>query len=254
MTLYDFHCHLDMVDPMQGTTVKDIVEGAKAAGICGMITCSTSFQSNEKNISIAEKFPSVKAAIGLYPINVLELSDEELDKAFEFFENAVKREEVVAIGEVGLDFKLSKTTEEKERQAKVFSRFIDLSKRSGKALIIHSRYAQDQVLRQLQSEGAKKVLLHSFVDSPKLMKRAAELGYFVSVGMSVLYNIEVQQRVAGCEMCKLLFETDSPIIFNSERALPQNVADIARKVAELKKTSLEEIEKAQETAYKTLFG
>jgi TatD DNase family protein len=86
------------------------------------------------------------------------------------------------------------------------------------------------------------------------MKQAAEKGFFVSVGMSVLANDEVQKRVAAFPMESLLFETDAPIRFNNEKAAPAGIALVAQKVAELRGISLAEAEEAQEKSFKALFG
>ena len=251
MMLYDSHCHLDMLSKPE---LAEALAAAKRAGVAGMISCSTSFSSCQRNLEIASLHGEVRAALGLYPLDALGFSDEQLDRAFDFFRQNASKKEVAGIGEVGLDYKLCVGKEEHEKQAGILRRFAALSKESGKPLVMHSRYAQRQALALLVEEGAEKVLMHSFVDSSKLMKKAAESGFFVSVGMCVLENEEVQKRVAAFPIENLLFETDAPIRFNNEKAMPEKVAMIARKVAELKGVPLDELEKAQEKSFGALFG
>ncbi|MFA6064385.1 MAG: TatD family hydrolase [archaeon] len=246
--LYDAHCHLDLITDEE---LQNALTQAKEENVFQMISCATSFFSNERTLELAKKYPSIKAAIGIYPLDALELNELELDKAFYFFEAEIKK--AIAIGEVGLDFKYSKKKEELEKQVQIFSRFIDLAIKYNKPLIIHSRFAQKQVLELLAEKNAKKVLLHSFIDSQKLMEQAAKKGYFVSVGLSVLYNIEVQKNISSFPLENLLFETDSPIRFNGEKAAPSKVSLIADKVSELKKIPVEEIIKQQEKNFTALF-
>jgi len=251
MGFQDSHCHLYMLPERE---LEKALKDAKEKRVEKMVSCSTSFKSNEDNIYLSEKYPKIRAALGLYPLDALELSNEELERAFSFIRKQSRREEVVAIGEVGLDHKFAKSDEEKERQEFVFRRFISLAKEIEKPLIVHSRYAQSRALRVLEEEKAEKVLMHSFIDSSKLMGRAAELGYFVSVGMIVLENCDVQKRIGEFPTESLLFETDSPIRFAGERAMPKDIARIASKVAELKGVGPEKVGAALEKNFERLFG
>jgi TatD DNase family protein len=246
--LYDSHAHLDL---MPEEELKEALKDAKKARVEKIISCSTSFASNEKNLELTEKNPEVLAGIGLYPLDLIELTDLEIDKAFYFFDAEIKK--AMAIGEVGLDFKYSTKPDEQEKQKRVFVRFIELANKHNKPLIIHSRFAQKQVLEMLIEYKAKKVLLHSFVDSQKLMKLAAEHGYFVSVGLSVLTNPEIQKNIATYPIENLLLETDSPIRFNGEKSMPEKIVLVAQKVAELKKLELKKLEEQIEKNFGKLF-
>ena len=206
-----------------------------------------------KNILLAQKHPLIKAAIGLYPLDLIELTPLEIDKAFYFFSAEINKPEVVAVGEVGLDYKYSTKKEEQEKQKKVLERFIELSNEYEKPLIIHSRFAQRQVIEMLEKYKAKKVLLHSFTDSLKLMTRAAKNGHYISVGMNLLYNEEVQKNIKAFPLEHLLFETDSPVRIQGEKTSPESILQIANKVAKLKELDFKEVEKQQEKNFKKLF-
>mgnify|MGYP006304445361 CR=1 FL=1 len=71
--------------------------------------------------------------------------------------------------------------------------------------------------------------------------------------MNVLENELVQKRIKEFPLENLLFETDSPIKFNERNVLPENIQDIARKVAEIKEMEISEIEKQQEKNFNSLF-
>ena len=247
----DSHCHLYMLSAKE---LEKALDEADSVGVKQMVSCSTSFKSNKDNLYLAENYPAIKAALGLYPLDALELSNEEFELAFSFIKNQVKKDFVVAIGEVGLDHKFAKDDVDKERQEYLFRKFISLSKEIGKPIVVHSRYAQSQALNVLISEKAEKVLLHSFVDSSKLMKQAAEQGYFVSVGMVILENEDVQKRIKEFPLENLLLETDCPIRFNREKAMPKDIVRIAEKVAEIKEVPVWQVEEQIEKNFKTLFG
>ncbi|MDD3159555.1 MAG: TatD family hydrolase [Candidatus ainarchaeum sp.] len=260
---FDVHAHLDMINEDEKETVtnqtdyvkiEQIIKEAKEKNVNEIISCSTSFESNKKNIMLSKKFDEVKCAIGLYPLNLIELTNEEIDKAFDFFEDELKtNKNIIAIGEVGLDYKYSKSEEEKDKQKKAFIRFITLAKKFDKPLIIHSRYAQRDVLNILVQQDAKKVLLHGFIDSPSLIKQAIDKDYFISVGPILIYNQEIQNRLKEINYTNILFETDSPIKFNGEENYSKKIVEIAVKLSEIKQISLKEIEEKQESNYLKLF-
>lgn len=245
---YDVHSHIDLIKENE---VEETLNQAKLSKVSEIISCSTSFNSNKKNLLLSKKYPQIKPALGLYPLDLIELSDEELTRAFDYFlEN---KKNIFAIGEVGLDFKYSKSDSEKEKQIKYFEKFVEFSNEINKPLIIHSRYAQSQVMKILEKKNAKKVLLHSFVDSKKLMKKAIENNYFISVGLNITYNKEVENNLIDFPLDNLLFETDSPIRFNNEKATPSKILTIVNKISQIKKTNLENIEKQQENNFSKLF-
>jgi len=245
---YDSHAHANMLNEKE---LNEMLDKSKEKNVVEIISCSTSFESNKQNLLLAKTFPQIKAAIGIYPLDALELGAKEMDRAFGFFENHIS--EAIAIGEVGLEYKYCKTKEDKEKQKNIFIRFIELGKKYNKPLIIHSRYAQSQVLEILKQENAKNVLLHSFVDSKKLMTFAIENEWFIGIGKNVLFNEEVQKNVSEIPLEKMLFETDSPVRFNGEKAMSFDIVGIAKKTAELKETTIEKVEKQQEKNYVELF-
>ncbi|NMA44906.1 MAG: TatD family hydrolase [Candidatus Diapherotrites archaeon] len=245
---YDVHSHIDLVEE---ENVSKIINEAKEKNVGEIISCSTSFISNKKNLLLSKKYEEIKPALGLYPLDLVELNEEELNKAFNYFEENKKN--IFAIGEVGLDYKYCKTTAEQEKQTNYFKKFIELSNSIKKPLIIHSRYAQSQVLKILEKKDASKVLLHSFVDSKKLMKQAIDHNYYISVGLSAINFKEVRENLVNFPIEKLLFETDSPIRFNGEKSHPSKIIDIAKKVSEIKNINIIDIEKQQEKNYDLLF-
>jgi TatD DNase family protein len=247
--IFDAHCHIYMLPDKE---IEKAILNAKKLGVEKIISNSTSFQSNQYNLKISKIFPNVKPALGLYPLNALELSEDELKKAFSFIENHLKY--AIAIGEIGMDYKFAKSDNEREKQKEIFKKFIQMGKKYNKPLIVHSRYAQSQTLKILEEEGVQKVLMHSFIDSQKLMNKAKNLGYYISVGIIILENVDIQKRIKEFPLENLLFETDSPMLFSGKKTLPQDVLKIAKKIAELKNIPIEKIINQQENNFNTLFG
>lgn len=247
--IQDTHAHLDM---MEENEVLELINNASKINLNAIISCSTSFNSNQKNLELAQKYNLIKPAIGLYPLNILELNEEELNRAFIFFEDEIKNS--IAIGEVGLDFKFSIKEEEQEKQKQILTKFTQLSKKYDKPLIIHSRFAQRQVIELLEQNQAKKVQLHSYTDSQKLMQKAINLGYYISCGMNLLYNTDVQKNITSFPIENLLLETDSPMIFNNCKTTPIDTRLLLEKISELKHITQNEVEEQLEKNFHSLYG
>lgn len=243
----DSHTHLNL----QEKNIENIIKKCKEKNVKKIITNSTSFNSNIQSIELSQKYEEIFACIGLYPLDALELNNEEINRAFDFFEKNYKK--AIAIGEVGLDYKFSKKENEKKRQQIIFEKFIDFSIEKDLPIVIHSRYATKKVIQTLENKEAKKVYLHSFTDSSKLMLRAAKNNYYCGVGMNILTDDLVKQRIKKFPIEKLLLETDSPLNYNNTLIFPDKIPLIAQEVANLKDTTINTIEKQLETNNKDLF-
>ncbi|MFT4304885.1 MAG: TatD family hydrolase, partial [Candidatus Woesearchaeota archaeon] len=97
----DIHCHLDMCENLD-----EIILNCKEKNVI-ILSNGIDINSNRKQIELKEKY-NIKIALGLYPIDALKLSNEEIDNEIEFIKKQAKENKISAIGEVGLDFKYDK--------------------------------------------------------------------------------------------------------------------------------------------------
>ncbi|MBX4196692.1 TatD family hydrolase [Candidatus Pacearchaeota archaeon] len=239
----DVHCHLDLCK-------NDVVSKAHKSGVGIIVTAGTNHETNEKSLVFAKQ-SGVKAALGIYPIDALSLSEHEIDKEIDFIRKNKKH--IVAIGEVGMDFKES---QDKEKQNKIFSKFIRLAQELDLPLIVHSRKAEGECIELLEELGASKVLMHCFSGKQKLVKQIEENGWFLSIPASVKHSEQFQITVKEVSLSQLLCETDSPFLHPDKMRdnEPANVLESYKKIAEIKGITLKETEKAIEENYKRLFG
>lgn len=163
MTYIDVHCHVDMCK----SNVEEIVRRAKKAGVKILVSSGISPSRIKKTLEFSKKFKEIKAALGLYPGEMLELSEAEIKKQIEIIRE--NKDKIVAIGEVGLDFKENKDI---ERQARNFERFIKLAKELDKPIIVHSRKAERECIEILEKSGMKKIVMHCFSGNFALVERA----------------------------------------------------------------------------------
>jgi len=241
----DVHCHLDMLKD-----IDSVIERARKKGVGIIVANGIDYETNRKVLALSGKFKEVKAALGVYPIDALKMSSSGIDKEIEFIrENAG---EIVAIGEVGIDYKESN---EKERQEENFIKFIKLAKEIGRPIIVHSRKAEKECVEILERMMARRVIMHCFSGNMGLVEKIIENSWFLSIPTSVAYNGQFQLVVKEVPIENLLCETDSPFMHPERKGenSPENVVSSYAKIAEIKGLSLEEVKRKIEGNYKKLF-
>jgi TatD DNase family protein len=228
-----------------------VVENAKKAKISVIINNGLNPKSNRETIKLSKKYSIIKAALGLYPTDALQLTDKEIDEELKF----IKLEKPIAIGECGLDF--SDIDEiKKEKQIKTFEKQILLAKELNIPIIIHSRKAEFEVIDTLQRNNAKKVILHCFSGKKSLIKKAIELGYYFSIPANITRSAHFQELVKMVPLSQIFTETDSPFLSpnKDETNEPANITYSIKKIAELTKMTPEEIENSIFMNYQKLFS
>ena len=244
--LVDSHCHVDWFK-----NPEKIVKNALNKGVNVLLSNATSIESISKTLALAKQFSQIKPVIGVHPVDLLKFSDDELDSAFELVEKNISK--AIAVGEVGLDYKYAKTQEQKDKQERVFRRFIALAIKYNKPIVVHARYAESKAIDILEEMKCTKVLMHWFTNSKKTSSRALKLGFFVSCGPIILSDTQSAEIASFFPLTQVLLETDSPVEFVGKKSEPSWIPFVCAKFAELKGVSQEEVEQITEKNYKKLF-
>ncbi len=243
----DAHCHLDSFE-----TIREVVERARKKSVKCMVAQGISYETNRKTLLLAEQFPEIKAALGLYPIEALGMKEKDIENEIAWI--IKNKKNVSAIGEVGLDLK--EDQEQFTKQQRVFGYFIELAKKLNKPIIVHSRKAELQTIIQLEQAKSKKVLMHCFSGKLSLAKRIADNGWYLSIPTSVKNSEHFQHVVNQTPIENLLCETDSPYL-HPDREFPNEPANVITSyeiIAKIKGMKLKDVEKQIEENYNKLFG
>lgn len=241
----DVHCHLDICND-----IGRLIERARTRGVGIIITNGIDVKTNRKALEFSEKYPEVRAALGLYPPDAKMMSGKLIDSEIEFIRQNKGR--IVCIGEVGLDLKEDSSL---DRQVEIFERFIDLALELNLPITVHSRKAEKEAIEILEKKGAKKVLMHCFSGNMKLVKRIADNGWFLSIPTNIVFSEHFQEVVKKTDLKNLLCETDSPFLhpFKEKNNEPALVIESYKKIAEIKGLKLKDVEKRIEENYSRLF-
>jgi TatD DNase family protein len=253
-TFYDTHAHLDYPD--YADDLPEVVARAQDAGIAKMISIGTSLSSSERAIRLAEKFPSLYAAVGWHPTEAMKAPSDLRPALREF----AKHPKVVAIGEIGLDYHHLPSSQKgnaaddecyKQRQADIFLQQIEVAIEAGLNCIIHQRDAFDDTLAQLKPfAGQVRGVFHCFGENADRMRRVLDIGSLVSfTGIVTFKNGQnVRDTVAATPLDKFMLETDcpylAPVPYRGKRCEPAYVKEISEVVAQAKGRPLEELSEA----------
>jgi len=251
MKLVDTHIHLN--DSKYEADLDELITQSKEAGVIRIITNGIDVKSNRETLELAAKYDIVRAAIGLYPDTVVQLSEEELEAELSFIKSQAKN--IVAIGEIGLDYKNTTDLKMREKQKVWFKRQLQLATKLNLPVQIHTRDAESDVLDILDELKQQKVQLHCFAGGQVLIKRAVKKGYYLSVPVKAIKNNIFQDIIRFAPVSRILTETDGPYLHPvyGTRNDPTQVTLTIAKIAELKETHDNEVANIILNNYKELY-
>lgn len=272
----DTHCHVHF--QAYNDDVHAVVQRALESGV-GLITVGTQSTTSKNGITLAEKYEGVWCTIGLHPnhLHAQDFFDEnELPPGVvddlkegdgsahiktraerfdpEYYRELAKHPKVVGIGELGLDYyrvppgvDLEKLKTDQQEQVRAQLRF---ATEVDKPVVIHCRDAHDDQARLLEEEIAsgglaRRGVIHCFTGTPEEAKRYVDLGFYISFSGIVTFGKNVMESAKSVPLDRILIETDSPYLtpapYRGKRNEPQYVEFVAKKIAELKEVSLDQM-------------
>jgi len=246
--LVDVHAHLD--DKSFNSDLDKVIERSKKNNVVSIINCGINPESNRKTLELANKYKIIKAALGLYPIDALKLNNEEIQKEIEFIKQ--NKEKIIALSEIGLDYKFSK---ENKKQKEIFLEFVSLAEKFSLPIIVHSRYAEKDIVTILESSKLKKIVFHCFNGDKNLIKRIQDHNWFFSIPPIIVRSEHFQFLVSETDINNLLTETDSPYLspYFNKRNEPSFVKETIKSISEIKKIKIPETEEIILKNYKNIF-
>ncbi len=233
--LIDTHCHLASVE-----FEMDLVEIIEKSFKLGIAIISSSIEKDEwdTNLEISRKYDSVFASSGLNPEKWV-----ESNSAIKWIRE--HSDELVAIGEVGLDHYRIRDHKERELQKTAFVDMIGLSKELNLPIQVHSRSAGRAALHVLEEENASLVHMHAFDGRSSLARMASnELDYYFSIPASVVRSPQKRKLVKAVNIERLLVETDSPVLApdRGSRNSPLNLPIVFQEIAKILQRDEDELQ------------
>ena len=239
----DSHCHLTY-EPMISDLQKVIANCIKA-NVGTLLTIGTNIESSIKCSEISQYYENLYSSVGIHPSEAhIEINNDDQIQTLYKLNN-----KNIGYGETGLDFIHSFNN--KKRQIELFEKHIDFANKDNATVIVHTRAAEDETLSIIKSHLKNRdvrFLIHCFTGSMEFAKSLLDLGCYLSFsGIITFKNTTDLQNVAKyVPLSNMLIETDAPFLapdpFRGKKNSPENVIYVAKKISNLKKISLSEVE------------
>lgn len=234
MELFDTHSHIEM--PRLYPKAEVIVDRAKRAGVIGVVVSAIEPKFYSKALALKNRFPGfIWPTFGLHPPRA---TPQMVKRCMHVIRDHVQ--DIVAIGEVGLDYYWIKEEKQRKYQKEVFSEFIYLAKDLNLPLVVHSREAEAEALQLLKQEKVASVQLHCF-NEPTLVQAVVDQSWLMSIPTSVVSRNRMQRIAQLMPLANMLLETDAPYLapIHGQTNEPANLANAIVKLAEIKNTPSE---------------
>jgi TatD DNase family protein len=238
--LIDSHCHLDALEFNQEQDA--IVKEAFNHGVEKIIIPAVNRRSFDDVINLRKKFPNCFYALGFHPMYINDMKDDDL----ETLQSYLKTYEPIAVGEIGLDFFVTK--DNKLIQEEIFVAQLKLASAFDLPVIMHVRQAIDDVLKNLRRYPVKGGIAHAFNGSMQQAEAFIELGFKLGFGGAMTYSraTHIQMLAKTLPIESIVLETDAPDIPPSwlghgRRNTPHELHQIATFFAELRDMNLDSV-------------
>ena len=228
----DTHCHLSYEDY---DNLDEVVKNIDIA-----ITSGTNDDTNKEVLDVVSKYNNIYGTLGIHPEDIDSISDN----SFKFIEENLNNKKIVAIGEIGLDYYWVK--DNKENQKELLRKQMEIAQNYNMPVVIHSREAIEDTYNILKDYKVKGTI-HCFSSSYEMAGKFIKLGYKIGIGGVVTFknSKKLQDIVERLDLKDILLETDSPYLspepLRGKKNVPYNTYYVAKKIAEIKKISVDEV-------------
>lgn len=237
--LFDTHAHLN--DSRFDGIRDSLIETLPQNGVANYCEIGYDIASSEEAAKLAHRYDFVYAAAGVHPHDTDSLTPNDMDTLKKLCADS----KVVALGEIGLDYYYDNSL--RENQRKWFDIQLSVAEELNIPITVHSRDAMGDTLDILKSHRNARGIIHCYSGSVESAKILVGLGFYISFAGPVTFKnantaLDVIKYVPED---KMLIETDSPYLapvpYRGKTNTPVYVAEVAKKIAEIKKKSFEEI-------------
>ena len=257
--MVDTHAHLNF--PCYRKK-EEIIKRAQKAGVEKIICVSTNLSDSKKAVKIAKKYPGeVYAAVGIHPGNATSCNSTTQLRQLE---KLAEEKQVKAIGECGLDASLlaEQGEEGEEKQIKIFLAQVEIAQKTNLPLIIHCRKSFPQIKKILDGLGQNagkplRGVFHCYLAGKKAIGDIIRWGFYFGAAGIITYDEGTQNVFAHIPLERTILETDSPFLaplpYRRKQNEPAFLPIVAKKLAQIKKTSTERVKKITTQNARQLF-
>lgn len=225
--IIDTHCH---IYKSEMDNAEDIIKEAAKNDI-HMILNGTNPLTNKEVLELSGKYENVHAAIGYFPLFADDITDEDIL----LLDSQLNDDNVVAVGEIGLDYYPTKDNTDQQRE--LFEKMLNIAEKHNLPVIVHSRKSIQDTFDMLKKHDVVGSL-HCYQGSAEMAREFIKLGFYIGIAGPITHtsNKKIRKVIKGIDINHMLVETDSPYLSPEEKRGEKNTSlnlkYIIRKLAE----------------------
>lgn len=232
----DTHCHLSREDY---DDIDLVIKENRKAGVNKIIISGCSKDWIDESLELSKQYEDVFVTLGYHPSEVEMVDDLLLDD----LRNKLKSNNVVGLGEIGLDYYYGK--DNKNQQLELFEKQLKIAEEMGLVVVIHSRDATEDTINCLKKYNVTGVI-HCFSGSVETAKIYVNMGYKLGIGGVVTFkNSKLYEVVKEVGLENIVLETDSPYLtptpFRGQKNSSKYIPLIAECIADILNTSVQNV-------------
>lgn len=241
MQLIDTHCHLDRDSFSKDRT--EIIDRCRELNINKIVVPAIEKSGWLQLLMLCETQKGLYPALGLHPMFINMHKNKDLTSLAEWIED--HRKQVVAIGEIGLDYYDKQL--DRKRQQTLFEAQLDIAQQNNLPVILHVRKAHDRVLKTLKKIPVNGGIVHAYSGSEQQAERYIDMGFKLGFGGTMTYekSKRIHRVATNLSLDSIVLETDAPDMVVSshhgERNSPEYLIEILAALVELRDESAKDI-------------
>ena len=251
--MIDTHIHLD--EEAYAPDLEEVIARQREAGVEAMIVPGVNVSSAQGVLKVCYRHPNYcYAALGFHPQDV----KADWKEQWAIIEKDIRehRNEIVAIGEIGLDYYWDTTF--KAEQQQVFRLQLALAKELDLPVMIHNREATEDTIRILKEQKPRGVV-HCFNGSRETAQQVLDIGMYLGIGGVLTFkNCKLSETLESVPLERLVLETDGPYLaptpHRGERNESRFMILVAERLAQVYNCPVEHIIEVTTGTAKHLFG
>lgn len=244
MKFHDAHCHLANKDFVKDFDISTFMEKWKNSGLEYVIGVSSNISESYKILEMSKEFKRIIPGIGIHPWKAKTQMKEELKAEFK---QIINDNEIIVIGEIGLDHHFIKKEERYPYQEEYFRFFLEQAEKNSLPINIHLKGAEEETSDILTSYkiSSENILIHWYSGPKKVFNQFLERDYFFSINPSVLTGSTHIEVLKNAPLNRILTESDGNVKYTIDNVKvtgsPGIIPEVLSKIEEIKNIELDEL-------------
>lgn len=212
-----------------------------------------SSMSQERILEIANENSEIFASLGIHPevVNTNDKIEEKIDSILDLIKK--NKQNICAIGEIGLDHYFVKDKELYPLQKTIFDRMLALAQDLELPVNLHTKGAEKLVFDTLTSYKIPNVNIHWYSGPEEFLKVGIDRGYFYSITPAITYSPAVKKVALKVDIDHLLLESDGPVKYSGAVGVPAMIREVLQSISKLRNVNPGDLEKQIEENTKKVF-